>query len=278
MTRWLLTGLVTAVVAATLAHTMPRAVSGPSPAASADAGADAGRDAARPTGRHWRVRTGNGPVHVWMPEGYEPASAGTVVYVHGYYSNVDQAWRDHRLAAQFAASGRNALFIVPEAPVRHRHEVRWRDLGALIRAVRQQLGLARPWGPVVAIGHSGAYRTLIPWLDYPPLERVILLDGLYGHQQHFAEWLEEPRAEPNRLTLVGIDTLRWSEPWARRLGQAHTLDWVPDRAAELDPRALAARLLYIRSQYGHMDIVKAGRVIPVVLQATRLPALPGHAP
>src|SRR5688572_27928889 len=48
-------------------------------------------------GEHWRFETWNGPVHVWRPSGYDPATAGTVLYVHGYYTDVDKAWREHRL-------------------------------------------------------------------------------------------------------------------------------------------------------------------------------------
>src|SRR6266571_4841674 len=67
-------------------------------------------------GEHWRIQTDHGPVHVFRPQGYDARAAGTLVYVHGLYADVDTAWRDHRLAEQFVASNRQALFIVPEAP------------------------------------------------------------------------------------------------------------------------------------------------------------------
>src|SRR5438067_2434098 len=35
-------------------------------------------------GKHWRVKTDQGAVHVWVPEGYDRETAGTVIYVHGY--------------------------------------------------------------------------------------------------------------------------------------------------------------------------------------------------
>jgi hypothetical protein len=242
-----------------------------------DAGADAsGEVGAR--GVHRRIATAHGPVHVWTPEAYNHETAGIVVYVHGYYTSVDEAWHKHNLAAQFAASGRNALFIVPEAPSHNWHEVRWTDLGDLIRTVRRSLNLKRPWGPVVAVGHSGAYRTLIPWLEYRQLSHVILLDGLYGHEEPFANWLGQVKAVTNRITLVAIDTLRWSEPWARAFGYAHTLDWVPETLRDIGAEARAAQLLYIRSQYDHMDIVTRGRVMPVLLQATAIAALAEAGP
>lgn len=248
-------------------------------ASIADDGAEDGPDQTHPPaseqagGQHWRFKSQHGPVHVWVPAGYQPDTAGIVLYVHGYYSDVDEAWSRHGLAEQFAASGRNALFIAPEAPERGWDKVSWDDLGALIRAVRQEIGLARPWGPVVAIGHSGAYRTLLPWLDYRPLDHIILLDGLYGNEEIFATWLDQPKAHKNRLAMIAIDTIRWSEPWTRERGFAHTLDWMPAHIDAFTPEALDAQFLYIRSQYDHMDIVTKAKVIPILLQATRLPAV-----
>jgi hypothetical protein len=56
-------------------------------------------------------------VHVWTPASFDRETAGIVVYVHGFFTNVDQAWRYHRLPKQFAESGINAVFIACEAPV-----------------------------------------------------------------------------------------------------------------------------------------------------------------
>ena len=235
------------------------------------------------TGMHWRFVTRRGPVHIWLPPGYRHETAGIVLYVHGYYIGVDRAWSQHRLAEQFRRSRRNALFIAPEAPSRRRHKVRWNDLGQLIREVRTRIGIRRPWGPVVAVGHSGAYRTLLAWLSYRPLEHIIMLDALYAHEYPFREWLEQVKGQPNRLTMVAIDTLRWGEPFARAIGYTRALDWIPRSPAEFDAQvggqigASATidnrRFVYMRSQYGHMEIVTEGKTIPVLLEMTRIPAL-----
>src|SRR5690242_20051669 len=49
-------------------------------------------------GRHWRLDTAHGAVHVWIPEDYDAESAATVVFVHGYWIGVDEAWESYRLA------------------------------------------------------------------------------------------------------------------------------------------------------------------------------------
>src|SRR5690606_18443548 len=54
-------------------------------------------------GTHWRIKTSAGAVHVWIPPNYDRTTAGTVVYVHGYWTDADGAWRDYKLAQQFRA-------------------------------------------------------------------------------------------------------------------------------------------------------------------------------
>src|SRR5690349_5160861 len=46
-------------------------------------------------GDHARLETPRGPVHVWTPRGYDPETAITVIYVHGYQIDVDEAWWGH---------------------------------------------------------------------------------------------------------------------------------------------------------------------------------------
>src|ERR1700742_2132118 len=53
-------------------------------------------------GEHWRIEPAHGPIHVWTPEAYDPKTAATVVFVHGYHTDADEAWTDYRLAQQFA--------------------------------------------------------------------------------------------------------------------------------------------------------------------------------
>lgn len=224
-------------------------------------------------GTHWRFETSRGAVHVWRPPGYDAATAGIVVYVHGYRTTVDKAWTEHGLAAQFRASGQNALFIVPEAPSGLRDWVKWPSLGRLIRAVRKHTKLTRPWGHIVAVGHSGAYRTLVRWLDYRHLDHIVLLDGLYGQEDEFRAWLQQKRHGQNRLLLVGADTLRWTEPFVDEFTHARVFDFIPSSYDEIPDEQRRGKLLYLRSQFDHMGIVTAGKTIPVLLRLTRLEKL-----
>ncbi|HVV88328.1 MAG TPA: hypothetical protein VHE35_35040 [Kofleriaceae bacterium] len=231
-------------------------------------------------GRQWRLETPNGPVHVWAPAGYHADGAATVVYVHGYYTDVDQAWDDHRLAEQFALSSINALFIVPEAPAHARNAVSWPELTALLTEVFGRIDVARPMGALVAVGHSGGYRTVDRWLDQPGLDEVIAVDSVYGDVDDLEGWLAGSPA--HRLIMIGDDTLEWTEQLARDLGDdVVTLDRFPEDDDGIPPEAHAARVFYVRSQYGHMPLVTGGVALPMMLRlvpAEILADAPWHQP
>jgi len=222
-------------------------------------------------GATWRIGTPRGPVLAWRPPGYRSREAGVVVYLHGYFTSADQAVADHKLFEQFLASGRNALFIVPEAPAWNGEETVWTSLGDLLADVFARTGLTPPPGPLVVAAHSGGFRPTLLWLGEPRLEEILLLDGLYRSEDQFRGWLESgPPGGHRRLVLVGDETASKGDALAAAVPGGLVLPRVP---AHLDGPARTARLVSIRSQLPHMAIVESGQVLPVLLQATRLPAL-----
>jgi hypothetical protein len=156
--------------------------------------------------RQLRFTTKHGPIHVYIPDGYDRERAGTIIYVHGFFANVDDAWVKYKLPDQFATSGLDALFIACEAPTSGDEAVAWSSVGDLLQAVRDHLHEPLPSGQIVAVGHSGAHLTLKRWLDEPHLDTIVLLDALYGEVDEFTAWLE---ASPHhRLIDVGGDETR----------------------------------------------------------------------
>jgi hypothetical protein len=222
-------------------------------------------------GDHWRLATANGPVHVWRPQGYRRSDGGIVVFVHGYNIGVDQAWQTFGLAQQFKASRQNAIFIVPEAPTSGDEPVNWKCLGVLLDSIHKLARIKLPRGHIVLIGHSGAFRTLVLWLDYRWVDHVILLDALYANELDFRAWLDtDKRAELHRMTVAAVDTLGKTEqafkgfkPLLRRKG-------IPHEHAEFTKKERRTRLLVMRSQYGHNELVVSRRVIPILLRLSRL--------
>jgi hypothetical protein len=218
-------------------------------------------------GTYWRIKTAHGPVHVWVPKGYKRKRAETVVYVHGFYTHVDQAWEDHHLPAQFAASAINAMFIACEAPARGSEPVAWTSIADLLTAVEAGIGQKVPRKRLVAVGHSGAWRTLIGWLDEPILDTVVLFDAAYGELDAYKSWILA--SEKHRLIDVGDDTRRWTEELHADLAESVVLDGFPP-ADQLVPKALRrARIVYIRSNVGHFPLVTGGVALPLTLRMLR---------
>jgi hypothetical protein len=216
----------------------------------------------------WRFETEHGPVHVFRPAGYERSKGGVVVYVHGLYNDVDSAWESHALPDQFQETNRNAIFIAPEAPVQGSDPVRWTDLQSLLDAVHaQRPDLLLDEGRLVAMGHSGAYRTIATWLKHPRLSEVILVDGLYGLIDEYTEWLKADA--DHRMMLTVLTTTKWATPFVARFPSSVRLAYIPkwtwpDAAKE-------AQLVHIWShKFGHMEQVTDKQTIPVLMRLTRL--------
>lgn len=233
------------------------------PRASADA-ADAGT--------HRKLQTEHGSVHIWMPPGFDRARAGVVVYVHGYRNDADGVWSSG-IVEQFRRSGRNALFIVPNAPSSKQAPVRWRSLDQLRSAVTRA-GIPWPCGPIVAAGHSGGYRTLDAWAADARLDAILSLDAFYGDPAPLAGFLHAEQAPPGRkLIIVAHGTAQAAETFVRSVDAARSRSSIPTALEQFTPQERAARVLYLRSQYGHSAIITSGAVLPLLLQLTELPAL-----
>lgn len=221
-------------------------------------------------GKHWRLTTPHGAVHVWTPRRYRAKRASAIVYVHGYYVNVDQSWEQYHLATQFAASGINAMFIACEAPSGGSERVSWESLQELLTTVANSIEQEMPQRRVVAVGHSGAYRTLLAWLDEKELDTVVLLDAAYGEIEQYRRWVNAD--ETHRLINVGdLSTREWTDQLHALLPDSVVLDHFPSVEEGLPREASKARILYIRSSLGHFPLVTGGIALPMILQALRAP-------
>jgi hypothetical protein len=241
----------------------------PPPAPPRDASAIAAAVAA---GRHVRIDGPRGPVHVWIPASYHADTGATVIYIHGYFDDADTAWIGHQLPQQFALSALNALFIVPEAPVAQKLPINYPDLGELLRLVEDKAGVTRGAALTVAVGHSGAFRTLQAYLDEPLLDQLVMVDAMYGDEDAIVGWV---RASPrHRLIFVGEDTLLGTESVADKLADTVVLDRFPPSYDTWPAAARTARSVYIRAQFAHMPLVTEGIVLPSLLRLLPVELLP----
>jgi hypothetical protein len=129
-------------------------------------------------------------------------------------------------------------------------------------------------GPVIVIGHSGAFRTVMQWVDHRLVEQIILLDAMYAGESAFDEYIGSgKRADEHKLIVVGASTAQESASFAKKYKFAVAREKMPDSAGGFSRREKNAKLLYIRSQFEHMAIVTSGKVIPALLHLTPLKSL-----
>jgi len=223
-------------------------------------------------GRHVRIDGPRGPIHVWIPASYHADTGASIIYIHGYFDDADTAWTGHQLPQQFALSALNALWIVPEAPVAQKVPINYPDLGELLRIVEDATGATRGAALTVAVGHSGAFRTLQAWLDEPLLDQLVMIDAMYGDEDAITGWV---RASPrHRLIFVGEDTLLATESVADKLTDLVTIDRVPPTYDTWPAAAKTAQAVYVRAQYLHMPLITEGIVLPSLLRLLPVELLP----
>ena len=103
---------------------------------------------------------------------------------------------------------------------------------------------------------------------------VILLDALYGRQAEFEQFIDSgKRAGAHKLIIVAAGTVDQARSFAKKFRYAAVREKIPDSYAGLTKREKRSKLLYLRSQFGHTEIVSGGKVIPLVLRLTPLPLL-----
>jgi hypothetical protein len=218
-------------------------------------------------GQHWRFVTAHGPVHVWIPKGYDERRAETIVYVHGFYVHVDDAWKTYKLETQFAGSAINAMFIACEAPASGAEPVSWDSLADLLAAVEKGIGQPWPKRRIVTIGHSGAWRTLLGWLDEPQIDTVVLVDAAYGEIEEYKNWVLA--SDKHRLIDIGDDTREWTDKLHAELPESYVLEDFPSLEDGIPREAQRSRIVYIKSHLGHFPLVTNGTALPMILRTLR---------
>src|SRR5206468_888236 len=100
------------------------------------------------------------------------------------------------------------------------------------------------------------------------LRTLILIDALYGKQDEFRAWLDADPA--HKMTLIVKGTARWADPFVRDYRRAITLPRIPDSFDDLSRAQRTAKLLCLRSQYEHMELITEGKTLPIILRRTAL--------
>ncbi len=211
-------------------------------------------------------------VALFIPHGFrESDRIDLVVHFHGWRNDVAGTLRTFRLPEQFAASGRNAVLVVPEGP-RHAPDSfggKLEDPDGFKRFVAEVAATLRARGAfrradwsidrIVLSGHSGGYRVIAGILDRGGLSaqvaEVWLFDALYGRAESYLAWADR---SGGRLLTVYTDrggTKAESEKLRDRLAARGTPVLATTETA-LTPAALrTGRFVFIHTELGHDDVL-----------------------
>ena len=228
---------------------------------------------------------GDSTVAIFIPKGFRAGNTTDLVfYFHGWRNNVDDTFAKYRLAEQFAASGVNAVLVLPEGPKNAPDSFGGRleetgvfsslvdDILATLKA-RGVIETTRP-GSIVLAGHSGAYRVMAFILARggltPNIREVYLFDALYGQTEKFAHWIEHssgrlvvihtPEGGTRAQTADFMDDLRaWNVPFTAVAESSVT----PDLLRK-------SRLVFIESTLAHDDVVAGGEQLRTFLSTGAL--------
>jgi hypothetical protein len=130
-----------------------------------------------------------------------------VFWFHGWHNSIDTALAFYGLARQFAASGRNAVLVLPEAAKnaadsyggKLQQDGMFKELaGDVLTELKSRSVVDRNAVPghIVLCGHSGAYGVIANILQHGqlPVDEVFLFDALYGRLPVFLNWIQQDRS------------------------------------------------------------------------------------
>ncbi len=235
-----------------------------------------------PADVHYADRT----VAIFVPKGFRAGDATDLVfYFHGWRNDVDDTLAQFKVAEQLAASGVNAVLVLPEGPRNAPDSFggKLEETGVFAKLVGDVLATLKARGviedvkpgSIVLAGHSGAYRVMAFILTRGGLtanvREVYLFDALYGQTEKFAYWIDHSAGRlidiytaegGTRAESLGLmDDLRaWNIPFAA----------VPESAVTPD-LLRKNRLVFIDSPLEHNDVVAKSEQLRAFLEASGLP-------
>jgi len=194
-----------------------------------------------------------------VPRGFKAGSKVDLVFwFHGWHNNIDTALRFYGLARQFAASGVNAVLVLPEAARQAADSYAGKlgqegDFGLLVKDVVAELGkrgIVSPGtavGHVIVGGHSGGFLAIADILDKgeQPVDAVWLFDALYSHVGSFMDWI------------------------GRGGGEHRFVHWFTNKGGGTD-EVSDTMMLRLRQAGIHFGLVEEGLVTPAVLGSNKV--------
>lgn len=209
-------------------------------------------------------------VLIFIPKGYRKTEqTDFIIYLHGWYNNIDSACAQFNLIEQFTESKKNAIFIFPEgpknAPDSFGGKLEDKDglknlMNDILRFLKSKNKIkSNKIGKIILAGHSGAYRAISFCLMHGGLTRnisdVILFDALYSQTEKFIHWITKFNGRFINIYTDDGGTKKETEALINYL-KLNRISFYYDEEAELGNDILTDnRLIFIHSDLTHNEVI-----------------------
>lgn len=209
---------------------------------------------------------------VFVPR-YFKAGPGVdlVIYLHGWYGNLEKTFFEYPIVDQFARSKKNAILVVPAGPKNAADSFggHFEEPDGFNEFVYELLEVLRARGvthatqpgKIILAAHSGGYRSVAQILKQGGLERFIyevyIFDGLYGRVDEFEAWIAQDQGRFVSIYTESGGTLPVQLQLMHRLRQQH-IDYYQDLDMNLnDEMLMHNQNLFLESSAHHRGVVYA---------------------
>lgn len=236
-----------------------------------------------PAAKHYADRT----VALFIPKGFrETGHVDWVVHFHGWRNTVAGTLQQFQLIEQFAASGRNAILLVPAGPQdapdsaggKLEDPDGFRRFMAEARTtLRQRAGFAQTnftTGGIILSGHSGGYRVMAAILERggctAQVREVWLFDALYAQADKFLAWSAKPGGRLINIYTDAGGTKTRTEEMMSALKQRGTRFLATTDRAVTGPELTTNRFVFLRTKLEHNEVLAQRKTFCQFLQTSFL--------
>ncbi len=230
-------------------------------------------------------------VMIFIPNEFRPAEkTDFVIYLHGWYNNIDSACAQFNLIEQFAQSKKNAIFIFPEGPKNAPDSFggKLEDRNGLKNLISDIVGFLKSKhkiktdkvGKVLLAGHSGAYRAISFCLMHGGLTKnisdVILFDALYSQTDKFIHWI---KAFNGRFINIYTDdggTKKETESLMGFLNKNKIRFYNDEENKVKKDDLINNRLIFIHSDLTHNEVIAKRNQFYNFINTSKLKKIPGN--
>ncbi len=212
-------------------------------------------------------------VAIFIPKGFrETGKIDFIVHFHGWTNHVERVLDHNKLIEQLAASGRNAVLVVPQGPrdapdsgggKLEDADGFKRFMAEVADTLRQKSALKKKdfeIGQIILSGHSGAYQVMASILDRGGLtdhvREVWLFDALYAKTPRFLAWIDRKQGRFIDIYTEHGGTKGETEKLMATLKGRRTGFFAQKESDATIAQLLANRIIFLFSDLPHDEVIQ----------------------